>query len=75
MAVELKPGAVNQIKKGTVLFEEKGDVSFICAVIKGHISAYTEAAGFQVTVGGFIGVADIFEGKYLATYVADQDTV
>lgn len=75
MGTLLKPAAVNQIKKGTVLFERREQVSYICAVVKGSVEAKAENAKFVIGPGGFIGVTDMFFKGYIAEYVATEDSI
>lgn len=73
--MELKQGAVNQIPGGTVLFSENEPVRYVCAIIKGRITAKNESFKIPMGSGSFVGVCDSYVGRYLTEYVAEEDSM
>lgn len=74
MALTWKENATNQIEKGTVIFEAEEKVRYICLVLTGEV--IVNGMGVQVVLGegSFLGVTDLFMGRYLSTYTALEDT-
>lgn len=75
MEYGLKAGERNIVPKGTVIFSEKTQVNYICAVISGKILCKNSYLMTAVTKGGFIGVHDLAGGRYISDYVAETDSV
>lgn len=71
----LKPNTVNQILKGTVIFQEQEEVTYICMVLKGRITAINHGSRIVLTQGCMFGIHDLFLGRYLSNYVASEDVV
>ena len=70
-----KENLANQIEKGTVIFEAEEEVQHICLILTGKVSV--NGMGVQVVLGtgNFLGVTDLFMGRYLSTYTALEDTI
>lgn len=73
--MELKAGAVNQIAKDTVFFLENEAVLYVCAVVRGKVTAKSDTVKTSFGPGNFIGIADLFVGHYLSDYIAEENTV
>lgn len=72
--MELKAGAVNQIAKDTTFFSENEAVLYVCAVVKGKVTAKSDAVKLSFGPGNFLGVTDLFVGHYLFDYIAEDST-
>ena len=73
--VLLKSNEVNSLAKDTVIFQEHEDVTHICIILKGHITAKCLGSKFTLPQGCVVGIPDLYLGKYLCDYVASQDAV
>ncbi len=75
MALIWKENSANQIEKGTVIFEAEEEVQHVCLILTGKVSI--NGMGVQVVLGtgNFLGVTDLFMGRYLSTYTALEDTI
>jgi len=71
----LKPNTVNQLLKNTVIFQEQEEVTYICMVLKGRITAINHGSRIVLTQGCMFGIHDLFLGRYLSNYVASEDAV
>lgn len=74
MGLEIKANTLNQIPKGTEIFQKNDPVLYICIIAKGHISTTGESIRLSFGPGNFIGVHDLFVGHYISGYTADEDT-
>lgn len=70
MSIELKPGTVNQIVKGTTMFTRNETIEYICMILKGRVMVKSKGAITMLTPGCFIGINDLFVGRYLNDYIA-----
>ena len=59
MKAELKKNSVNQIIKGTDIFEEGDEVTEVGLVIKGRVRVHTEGVNLVVGSGNFLGLCDL----------------
>lgn len=75
MGVKLNPLVINQIQKGTVIFSEDEQVSYVCLVVKGKVLIGNSGSKVIVGTGSFIGVTDLFAGRMFSNYIAYEDTV
>lgn len=73
MGIELKPGTVSQVVKGTTLFNRNGTIENICMILKGRVIAKSKGAFTVLTPGCFIGINDVYIGQYLTDYIAVDD--
>lgn len=73
MGLIWKENAVNQIMKGTVLFEADEEIHMICLILKGRVTASSTGAQVVLGTGSFLGVTDIYMGRYLSTCTALDD--
>ncbi len=73
MEWRLNPNAVNQLMKGTVIFTEGEPVFSIALVIKGRVLIHNNGAKMVVSTGAFLGVNDLYTGKFQSTYTALDD--
>lgn len=71
----LKPKEVNQIAKGTVIFQEQEEVTHICLILKGHIMVMNRGSKIILSQGYIFGIPDLYIGRYLFDYIAYEDAV
>lgn len=72
---ELKTGSVNQILKGTDIYEEGGMIESVALVVKGRIRMHARGTNIVVGTGSFLGVRDINRGVHGLTYTAQTNAV
>ncbi len=70
MNLKLNPKAVNQLSKGTDVFIEGESVFHVAMVIKGRVLIHNNGANVIVGSGSFLGVNDLYTGRYQSTYTA-----
>ncbi|HHU72799.1 MAG TPA: hypothetical protein GXZ21_12315 [Clostridiales bacterium] len=75
MEWKLNPNAVNQLVKGTTVFSEGESVFGIALVIKGRVLIHNDGVKVIVNSGAFLGVNDLYTGKYQSTYTAIDDLI
>lgn len=75
MKAELKKNSVNQIIKGTNIFEEGDEITEIGLVVKGRIRVQAEGVNLVVGSGNFLGLCDLLDGVHHVTYMADTNSV
>lgn len=75
MEWKLNPNAVNQLVKGTTVFSEGESVFGIALVIKGRVLVYNDGIKVIVNSGAFLGINDLYTGKYQSTYTAVDDLI
>ncbi len=73
MDIKLNPNAVNQFLKGTVIFKEEEPVYHIAMVIKGRVLISNEGSRIVVGSGTFLGINDLYAGRFQSTYTAVDD--
>lgn len=73
MGILLNSFAVNQISKGTKIYEEGEGISTICLIIKGRVLVQNDGFKMFLGSGNFIGVPDLYNGSVLCNYVAYDD--
>ncbi|NLP35279.1 MAG: Crp/Fnr family transcriptional regulator, partial [Clostridiales bacterium] len=73
MEWNINPNKLNQLGKGTVIFTEGESVFSIALVIKGRVLIQNNGAKLVVSSGAFLGVNDLYTGKYQSTYTAVDD--
>jgi hypothetical protein len=71
----LKPKEVNQIAKGTVIFQEQEAVTHICIILKGHVMAMNRGSKIILSQGYILGIPDLYIGRYLCDYVVYEDAL
>ena len=69
----LTMNTVNQVPKGTVLYVQNSQVESISLVVKGRVLVYNSGTKIICGPGSFLGVSDLLEGKYAASYYVMED--
>lgn len=75
MKAELKKNSVNQVIKGTNIFEEGDEVTEIGLLVKGRVCVQTEGAKLMLGSGNFLGLCDLLNQTHSVTYTADTNLV
>lgn len=75
MAMKLKINGMNEVTKGTQLFQEGDPVDCICAVLKGRVELHNQGSRILFGNGSFLGVQDLYMGRCLSTCTAVEDSV
>ena len=73
MKAELKKNSLNQLGKGTIIFEEGDDITGIGLVVKGRAQIHAEGVNLVVGSGNFLGLCDLLNKTYNLTYTADTN--
>ncbi len=75
MSVSLNMNEVNQVPKGSVIYEKNEPLNSVCLVLKGRV--YVQADGIKTVFssGNFLGVCDIDMQVHSFTYTAYDDVV
>ncbi len=73
MELKMNLNALNQLVKGTVIFTEEDPVFAIALVLKGRVLIHNNGAKIIVNSGAFLGINDLYAGKYQSTYTAIDD--
>lgn len=71
----MNPNAVNQIIKGTDFYSEGETVTSIAMIVKGRVMIHNEGAKIIVGSGTFLGINDLYTGRYQSTYTAYDELV
>lgn len=75
MRTELKRGSVNQILKGTNIYEEGDMVETVSLVVKGRIHIHGRGMSLMAGSGAFLGLRDVTRGVYGLNYTAQTNAV
>ncbi len=75
MGTVLKENELNQLVRGTVLFQKGEKISFIGMIVKGSIRIQNGAVKRIAKKGTIIAAADVFADEYLGDYVTEEDTI
>lgn len=69
----LSMNTVNQVPKGTVLYMQNATVESVSLLVKGRVLVYNTGTKIVCGPGSFLGVSDLLEGKYGASYYVAED--
>lgn len=75
MGTILKENELNQLVRGTVLFQKGEKISFIGMIVKGSIRIQNGAVKRIAKKGTIIAAADVFADEYLGDYITEEDTI
>jgi len=70
---KLTPNAINRLSKGTIIFNEGEPVRQIAMLIMGRVIMRSQGAKIILAPGSFIGINDLYKGKYQSVYEAYED--
>jgi hypothetical protein len=71
----MNPNAVNQLVKGTEIYTEGDPVFSVALILKGRVLISNCGAKINMGSGAFLGVNDLFAGRYFSTYTACDDVL
>lgn len=75
MKAELKIGSVNQILKGTDIYEAGDAVDTVTLVVKGRIQMHGHGLSMPLGSGSFLGIRNVDHGAHDMTYTAQTNAV
>ena len=75
MSFAIKGNSVNQIPKGSIIFQENELARYVCVLVKGSILVRSEYSKMTLPAGSFFGVCDLSKMHYIADYIAEEDCV
>ena len=75
METRINPDAVNQFPKGSVIYTQGEAIYSIGMIVKGRVLIQND--GYKITAGSgsFLGINDLFLGRYQSTYIAFDDVL
>ncbi len=73
MEWKMNPNAVNQFPKGSEIYTEGGSVFSVGMIVKGRVMLHNQGAKLVLGSGSFLGIHDLYHGKYQSTYTAVDD--
>ena len=73
MEWKMNPNAVNQFSKGSKIYTEGEVVFSIGMIVKGRVLIHNEGAKIIAGSGAFLGINDLYHGRYCSTYTAADD--
>lgn len=75
MEWKMNPNAVNQFAKGTEIYTAGEPVFSVALVLKGRVLLHSEGAKITLNSGTFLGVNDLYAGRFQSTYTANDDVL
>ena len=75
MSAILKMNELNQLEKGTILFQKDAPVSCIGILMRGKIRFWNGGICKTINKGAVISIADLYFQKYMGDYVIEEDAV
>lgn len=73
MDYKITQNAINRLPKGMIVFNEGETVQYIAMIIKGRVAIRSQGISITAGPGSFIGVNDLYTGRYKSIYEADDD--
>lgn len=70
---KMNPNAINQFIKGTNIYNEGEPVFSVAMIVKGRVLMQNNGVKLIMGSGAFLGIQDLFHGKYQSTYTAYDD--
>lgn len=75
MESRLNPNVVNQFLKDAEIYVEGEPVYSIAMIVKGRVLMKNDGAKVIMGSGSFLGIQDLYHGKYISTYTAFDDVM
>ncbi len=75
MEWKMNPNAINQYSKGSKIYQLGDAVSSIAMIIKGRVQIQNDSSRVVVGSGNFLGMHDLYAGRYQSAYVAYEDAM
>jgi len=73
MGMKINNYAVNQAEKGTTIYVVNEQIDSVCIILKGRVLAVNDGAKILMGSGGFLGISDLYMGRFLNSYIAYDD--
>ncbi len=73
VGIKMNLNAVNQFSKGSEFYTEGELVFSVAMIIKGRVLIHNKGAKIVMSSGAFLGINDLYSGRYLSTYTALDD--
>jgi hypothetical protein len=73
MGMKINNYAINQAEKGTIIYTANERIDSICIILKGRVLAVNDGSKVLLGSGSFIGVIDLYMGRFLNSYIAYDD--
>lgn len=73
MEWKINLNAVNQFTKGMEIYTEGDSVFSVALILKGRVLVHSNGAKVIVGTGTFLGVNDLYTGRFQSTYTAQDD--
>lgn len=75
MEYKMNVNAVNQFPEGSTIYKEGEPVFNIAMIIKGRVMLHNDGARIIMGSGAFLGIHDLYSGKFYSTYTACDDVM
>ncbi|MBB2181314.1 hypothetical protein H0486_00195 [Lachnospiraceae bacterium MD1] len=75
MGWKVNPNGINQFSTGIDIYIEGETVSSVAMIIKGRVEVHNDGMRVTVGSGSFLGVNDLYLGKYQSTYTAKEEVI
>lgn len=75
MSVSLNMNEVNQVPRGSVIYEKNEPLKSVCLIVKGRVLVESDGIKTVFSSGNFLGVFDIDLGAHSFTYTAYDNVV
>lgn len=75
MKSSLIPNVINNISRGTAIYSIGESVLSLALVLKGRVLVHSSGSKVIISAGNFIGVNDLYLGKYVSTYTALEEVM
>ncbi len=72
MESTLKVGTVNQIEENQIIYQQGELLQSVALVLKGKVTMYNEGSRMVLGPGYFLGIQDLYTGKYSFTCEANE---
>lgn len=73
MELNLVKNSVNQVEKGTVIYNKDEVINSVSIVLKGRVLAVGDGSKVLLGSGSFLGISDFYAGRLLNSYIAYDD--
>jgi len=73
MGMKINNYAVNQAEKGTTIYVVNEQIDSVCIILKGRVLAINDGAKILMGSGSFLGISDLYMGRFLNSYIALDD--
>lgn len=71
--MKININAVNQADKGTVIYAANEQIDSVCIILKGRVLAVNNGTKILLGSGSFLGISDLFAGRFQNSYIAYDD--